>query len=237
MEKISFEIAPGVNVLIGPNASGKSTILKCLAGILKTKNRVFYGNREINGYGNLYGSLSYVPQQIAANAALSVFEVMLLGIVEKLSWRVSGKALKLAGQALADFGIIDIASKKINEISGGQQQEVFIAQALMKRPDYLLIDEPTNNLDLKNQLDVMEKIRQFTLENNVETLIVLHDLNLAARYADKLYLIKDGRLNVFGKPEEVVTEKTISAVYGIKTKIIKDGGALFVIPQPDGNRQ
>lgn len=221
LEKIDFEIEPGMNALIGPNASGKSTVLKCLAGVLKTKNCVFYENCEINACKDLYGSLSYLPQQIAVDAALSVFEVMLLGIVDKLSWRVDEKNLKLAQTVLNDFEIADIASKKINEISGGQQQEVFIAQALMKKPRYLLIDEPTNNLDLKNQLKVMEKIKNYTETGNVRTLAVLHDLNLALRYADCIYVMKNGRIAAQGDIEKTISATILEEVYGIRSEIIK----------------
>jgi iron complex transport system ATP-binding protein len=226
LEKIGFEIEPGMNALIGPNASGKSTVLKCLAGVLKTKNCIFYEGCEINAYKSLYSSLSYLPQQIAVGAALSVFEVMLLGIVDKLSWRVDEKNLKLAQAALDDFEIADIASKKINEISGGQQQEVFIAQALMKKPRYLLIDEPTNNLDLKNQLKVMEKIKNYAETGNVRTLVVLHDLNLALRYADCVYVMKNGRIVAQGNPEKTISAVMLEKVYEVRAEIIKTGSGI-----------
>lgn len=228
---VDLEINEGVNIIIGPNASGKSTILKCLAGVLKTKNSIFFEGKEINKCKNLHQKLSYLPQQISANAALNVFEIMLLGNMEQLSWHISEKNLELVEKILDEFNIKNLAPKKINEISGGQLQEVFIAQALMKNPKYLLLDEPTNNLDLKNQLEIMNKISSYAHKNQARALIVLHDLNLAARYADALYLVKDGRIYVSGKPENVVTESMLEEVYGIKTKIIKDGNETYVLPK------
>lgn len=229
---IDLEIGEGMNIIIGPNASGKSTILKCLAGILKTKNSVFFEGKEIGKYKNLYHKLSYLPQQILTNAALNVFEIMLLGKMERLSWRISEENLMFVEAVMDEFNIRNLASKKINEISGGQQQEVFIAQALMKIPEYLLIDEPTNNLDLKNQLEIMEKIKGYIKKNRARALIVLHDLNLAIRYADTLYLVKDGNVLAFGKPESVVSVSMLREVYGINAKIIKDDdGIPYIMPK------
>lgn len=229
---IDFEIGEGMNVIIGPNASGKSTILKCLAGVLKTKNSVFFEGKEINKCKNLYRKLSYLPQQISANAALNVFEIMLLGDMEQLSWHIGEKNLEQVEKVMDEFGIRSLAKKRINEISGGQIQEVFIAQALMKNPKYLLIDEPTNNLDLKNQFETMDKIRQYTEKHKAKTIIVLHDLNLAVHYADTLYLVKDGHLRSSGFPKEVISTAIIEEVWGIKTKIIKDDdGISYIMPK------
>jgi iron complex transport system ATP-binding protein len=232
VDNVDFEINEGMNIIIGPNASGKSTILKCLAGVLKTKNCVFFEGQEINKCKNLYQRLSYLPQQIFANAALNVFEIMLLGRAKQLSWRISTGNLELVEKIMDEFAIRNLASKKINEISGGQLQEVFIAQALMKNPKYLLIDEPTNNLDLKNQLEIMDKLKQYTKKYQAKTLIVLHDLNLAIRYADTLYLVKNGSVRACGLPENVISVAMIEEVWGIKTKIIKDeDGTSYIIPK------
>lgn len=233
---IDFEAGEGINIVIGPNASGKSTILKCLAGILKTKGSVFFEGNEINKCKDLHRKLSYLPQQISANAALNVFEIMLLGNMEQLSWHIGEKNLERVEKIMDEFNIRDLAQKRISEISGGQLQEVFIAQALMKNPKYLLIDEPTNNLDLKNQLEIMEKIKQYTKKNQAKTIIVLHDLNLAIRYADTLYLVKNGSVRACGLPEKIVSIAIIEEVWGIKTKIIKDDdGIAYIMPKASCN--
>jgi iron complex transport system ATP-binding protein len=229
---IDLEANEGMNIIIGPNASGKSTILKCLAGILKTKGSVFYEGKEINKCRNLYQQLSYLPQQISANAALNVFEIMLLGNMEQLSWHIGEKNLERVEKIMDEFNIRDLAKKRINEISGGQLQEVFVAQALMKNPKYLLIDEPTNNLDLKNQLEIMDKIKQYTKKYQAKTIVVLHDLNLAIRYADTLYLVKKGSVRACGLPEKIISTVMIEEVWGIKTKIVKDDdGIPYIMPK------
>jgi iron complex transport system ATP-binding protein len=228
---VDLKVAQGLNVIIGPNASGKSTILKCFAGILKTKNCVFFEGKEINKHKNLYHSLSYLPQQITSNAALTVLEILLLGKIERLGWQIEKKELESVETVMRDFNIENLAKKMIGELSGGQLQEVFIAQALMKNPKYLLIDEPTNNLDLKNQLEIMDKLRRYAQKNQACALIVLHDLNLAVRYADVLYLVKNGKIYASGKPENVVSESMLEQVYGIKAKIIKDGDGTYILPK------
>ncbi|HOX30111.1 MAG TPA: ABC transporter ATP-binding protein [Candidatus Paceibacterota bacterium] len=231
LDHIDFEFGKGINIIIGPNASGKSTILKCLAGVLKTKDSVFFEGKEINEHKNLYQKLSYLPQQISVNAALNVFEIMLLGNMEQLSWHIGRKNLEQVEKVMDEFNIRYLAQKKINEISGGQLQEVFIAQALMKNPKYLLIDEPTNNLDLKNQLEIMDKISRYARKNQASALIVLHDLNLAVRYANALHVVKNGKIYASGKPENIVTESMLEEVYGIKAKIIKDGEGRYILPK------
>ncbi len=222
LKDVSVRITPGeITAVIGPNGSGKSTLLKCMAGILKP-NR---GKVLLNG-----NSVGYVPQDHFIGAVLTVFEVVLLGRIDYLSWKVDDKDLEITLKVLEDLKISHLASKYINELSGGQRQIVFIAQALVKDPQILLMDEPVSNLDIRHQLEILKLIKRITLKNKITTVVVLHDLNLALRYADKILVLNDGEVKAYGTPQSVLTSDLLKHIYGVEAIISKNKGIMHVIP-------
>jgi iron complex transport system ATP-binding protein len=144
---------------------------------------------------------------------------------------VSDDDLNSTFEVLKDLGIADLALRPLNELSGGQQQMVSIAQALVQRPEILLMDEPTNNLDLQHQLEMLALIKEMTVEKNLVTILALHDLNLAARYADHIVVLYQGQIYTSGDPASVLTAETIRTVYGVHARVsIDDDGIPLITP-------
>jgi iron complex transport system ATP-binding protein len=214
---IDLELAPGaVTALIGPNGSGKSTLLKAAAGLLPARGTVERAPDAVIGY---------LPQDVGARAVLTVLETALLGRVGTLGLRVAPSDLAAAAATLDLLGLAGLADRHLDELSGGQRQLAFIAQVLARRPSILLLDEPTSTLDLRNQVEVLEKVRALTATHRLATLVVLHDLNAAARFADRLVLLAHGLVRCAGAPETVLRPDLLAEVYGV---------AVFVQPGPDG---
>lgn len=234
LNNINLKIQPKCNVIIGPNAAGKSTLLKCIFGILKFKGEIFLDGKEISVLkkDKLLELIAYLPQEDSIRSSLTVFETVLLGRLHSLSWRISDKDLSDVLEILENLRIANLASRSLNELSGGQKQMVSIAQSLVNYPKLILMDEPTNSLDLQHQLEIIRLIHSITRERRITSLIVLHDLNLAARYADNVIAL-DGKGGIYasGKPISVITSEMIHSVYGVYAKVIIDEeGVPVVIP-------
>ncbi|AKB83825.1 Iron(III) dicitrate transport ATP-binding protein FecE [Methanosarcina barkeri 3] len=231
--EMNFKIESRITVLIGPNAAGKSTLLKCIAGVLDPKGTIMFDGKDVKSFEkkDLIRLRSYLPQESKITSSLTVFEILLLGMANSLFWKVNETDLEVVSNVLKYLGIEDLALRGINELSGGQKQMVFIAQSLIRDPKLLLMDEPTNGLDLKYQLELFELIQKITLERGMTTIIALHDLNLAARFADNIVVMNKGEIYASGSPSSVLTQKTIESVYGINARIsIDDDGVPWIKP-------
>lgn len=205
-----------VSALVGPNGSGKSTLIRCLAGLQAHEGTVLLG-REARRREDM----GYMPQDTSASVALTVVETVLLGRVGLLRWRVDDEDLAAVDAILRRLGIAHLAERWLRELSGGQRQLVFLAQALVAQPRVLLLDEPISALDLRHQLEVMETVRELTRERSLVSLVVLHDLNLAARFSDQLLLLCDGRLHAQGTTQEVFSLGHVEPVFGIEAEILQ----------------
>lgn len=211
----------GITAIVGPNAAGKSTLLRCIAGLLSASGSIKLGGKPLRDYSQteLTQDVCYLPQEVPINAILTVFEAILLARKHTATWRVADEDLGAVAKTLDDLGISHISSRFLNELSGGQKQMVSIAQALVRDPKILLLDEPTSSLDLQHQLEVFELVHELTKANDIVTLVAVHDLNLAARFADTFIVMKDGKKFTAGKPADVLTPETIEAVYNVIVEV------------------
>ena len=216
------EAMPGrITATIGPNAAGKTTFFKCIAGLLKPDGFISVDGKDLRSYSReeITRRVTYLPQESPVNAVLTVFEAVLLARKHTLSWRVTDEDLQAVTGVLADLDIEDLATRFLNELSGGQKQMVSIAQSLVREPEILLLGEPTSSLDLQRQLEVLDLVSRVTRERSIVTLISVHDLNLAARYADQFVVMSQGVVYASGDAHEVLTPEMLRDVYGVNATV------------------
>jgi iron complex transport system ATP-binding protein len=233
LKGICLEANPAVTALIGPNAAGKTTLLKCLCRILQGEGQILLDGKDLKTHKkeDIIRNIAYLPQEGSGDAALTVFEVVLLGRVNSLRWRVGAHDLSLTMETLVKLGVDHLAHKSLDQLSGGQKQMVTVAQAIVRMPKVLLLDEPTNSLDLQHQLELFELIQSITSDQGMTTIVAMHDLNLAARYAHKLVLMHHGVMVATGKPAEVITGDMLETVYGIQARVsLDEKGIPQIIP-------
>lgn len=184
---------------------------------------------SLNG-ADLAKRMGYVPQSAAEAFPYTVLETVLMGRKPHLKWGVSKKDLAVAGEILRYMRIDQMAGRYLDELSGGQKQKVLLARALAQEPEVLLLDEPTSNLDIRHQLEVLELVKDLAQQHRRTVVLVMHDLNLAARFSDKLVLLRDGRVFAAGRPKRVLTAESIGAVYGVEALVTDSKFGLQVFP-------
>lgn len=220
---LDLQMDKGILAVLGPNGAGKSTLMKCLAGALHPSG----GSATFDGHDLLAKRgdelrISYMSQESPRASSMTVLEVMLLGRLEKLGIKVSTEDLDAAYGALEELGIQDLAMRRINELSGGQYQMVMIAQCMVSDPDLIILDEPMNNLDLRKELEMFDTMTQVTRDRDLTTIMVLHDINFASRFSDRVAVLKDGVVHSIGTPCDVITSDMIREVYGVEAKVGAD---------------
>lgn len=232
LKDVSFEIKKGECVaILGTNGVGKSTLLKCLNNVIKAQSgQITIAGKPVNKMsGNTMAKIiGYVPQS-ESFADSTVFDAVLLGRKPYIKWNVSKKDLEITEAVIKSLSLEDFALRKVNQLSGGEMQKVAIARALAQQPQVLLFDEPTSNLDLKNQLEVIQIIKDISQEQNISAIVTMHDLNLALRFADKFLMMKDGQIHAMGG-SEIVTPDNIYQTYGVQVSIEHFDGYDLVIP-------
>ncbi len=215
-------LASEVLVLVGPNGSGKSSLVRSVAGIQRHDGQVGFADPQ-GPRPRSSVRIGYVPQDIGSRTALTVTETVLLGRIGQLGLRVSDADLDAVKAVLASLDVLHLAARHLGELSGGQRQLVFLAQALAAEPDVLLLDEPTSALDVRHQLEVLEIVRSITAERGLATVVVLHDLNAAARFADRIAVLDGGRLYGTGAPAATLTAAMLGDVFGIEAHVAVHG--------------
>ncbi|MGI6403025.1 MAG: ABC transporter ATP-binding protein [Oscillospiraceae bacterium] len=233
LQSIAFKAHAGECLaILGNNGAGKSTLLKCINRILSPqKGAVYVGHEDI-----LKMPLNQVAQNIAfvaqgtQNSRLTVYDMVMLGRKPYIKWGVRQEDEAVVANVLQKMGMEDMAVRYVDELSGGEQQKVMLARALAQQPRILLLDEPTSNLDLRNQYEVLELVTQISREHHIAVILVIHDLNLALRYCDKFLLLKDNQIYDYGGAE-IITAESIREVYQIPVNIHTIDGAKVVIPQ------
>ncbi len=221
LNHVSLELRPGITALVGPNAAGKTTLLKCLGGLLTSNGQITFDARPLTDFSrkDLSRVISYLPQAGINGGSLSVFEVVLLGRLHDLSWRVSAADIARVQVLLEELSLSDLAGRMFRELSGGQAQRVLIAQALIREPAVLLLDEPTSNLDLLHQFEVCTRILELTQSRGMITVVTMHDLNLASRFADQMVVLNAGEIHSVGTPMQVLTPEMMAEVYRVDVEI------------------
>lgn len=236
------EILKGVSIngntgefigIIGPNGSGKSTLLKCIYRILKPHaGQVFLDGEELSGISirNSAKKMAVVAQHNYYNFDFSVMEVVLMGRAphKKTMERDNAKDFQIAQKALETVEMEGFANRSFSTLSGGEQQRVILARALAQQTPCLILDEPTNHLDITHQIQLMKIVKNL----KVTVISAVHDLNIAAMFCDRLYVLQDGEIVGQGTPQEVLTAEFIEKIYRVETEIVYDSaGQLHVLFQ------
>ncbi|MBN1382507.1 MAG: ABC transporter ATP-binding protein [Deltaproteobacteria bacterium] len=235
LQDISFTLGAGeILGVIGVNGVGKSTLLKCLNKILHPQRGVvFLDEKSIFKLSRMEIArhIGYVPQQHAGDQ-LTVYDTVLLGRKPYIKWAATQKDYAIVEQILSLMDLESFAMRPVDKLSGGELQKVIIARALAQEPDVLLLDEPTSNLDMKNQIEVMRLIRQYVQSRDLRVIVSIHDLNQALRFADRFLMLKDGRVHTICDKNEVTSEM-IQDVFGVSVMFSRINGYPVVIPVQD----
>ena len=213
-----------ITALIGPNGAGKSTLLRAVAGLEKMQGVVRLGDLDLSAMSVAERArrVTYMPQNLPPGLSLSVMESVIAALrvanVEGIPLS-SDACLREAFDALQHIGIAHLADQLLSTLSGGQRQLVSLAQLIARRPQVMLLDEPTSALDLNYQLKVMDCVRDLVREHNLIAVVVLHDINLAARFADHIAVLRQGRLYASGAADDVLNPLLFAEVYRVQARI------------------
>ena len=230
---VSFTVRAGECVaVLGTNGVGKTTMLKCINRVIRPQaGEVLVDGLPVHRLSgrDLAQRIGYVPQACEF-ADSSVFDAVLLGRKPFLQWDVTQRDLETVQEVLELLGLEAYAHREVNALSGGERQKVSIARALAQQAPVLLFDEPTSSLDLRNQLEVLDLTKQVVRQQNLAAVVILHDLNLALRFADRFLVMKEGTVRAFGG-REVVDPEMIRDVYGVQAQVLEVNGRPVVVPQ------
>tara|TARA_B100001094_G_C18144533_1_gene779860 strand:- start:245 stop:1066 length:822 start_codon:yes stop_codon:yes gene_type:complete len=226
LKKVNLSIKPNQLVsILGVNGVGKTTLLKCLNRILIPQTgKVEVLSKNISDLDLISVSklISYVPQTVLSSFAMDVFDVVMLGRRPHIAWNISDGDREKVSETLTFFNFEDFAFRRFDQLSGGEKQKVIIAKAVAQDSSIFLMDEPTSDLDLKNQIEVMQKIKELLLDSDSDksAIIATHDMNIAARFSDYIFLMDDGTIKAEGTPEDVLTSENIADVFGVDCEIL-----------------
>ncbi|WP_296561705.1 ABC transporter ATP-binding protein [uncultured Acetobacterium sp.] len=232
LKGISFSMKRGQCLaILGTNGAGKSTLLKCINKILKPQGgNVLIDQENIKGFKQieLAQKVAYVSQSNQSTTT-TVFDSILIGRKPYIKWDVGKKDLNIVNETIKMLNLEKFALKNVDELSGGEYQKVLIGRALAQETDVLMLDEPTSSLDLKNQLEVLQLIKEIASLKNITAVVTIHDLNLALRFADQYILLKNGAIYAAGG-QEVITEANIKQVYGVDVSVEQLNNRAVVVP-------
>ncbi|MBQ3735424.1 MAG: ABC transporter ATP-binding protein [Candidatus Methanomethylophilaceae archaeon] len=241
----TFPIIKGLNAsfdkpelvsIIGPNGVGKSTLIHCINKILTPNdNAVMIDGRDVNTINvkELARHMGYVPYTSSNAFPITVIDAVMLGRHPHAKIGSFDKDLEISYQVLERLGIEELAMRHLNELSAGQLQKVILAKGLAQEPKVLLLDEPTANLDVKHQLGVTRLLKKISDEKKMTVVMICHDLNIAAKYSDRIIMMSEGTVYASGTPEEVLTRENIRKVYDIDCEVIMDQGRPHILLRDD----
>jgi iron complex transport system ATP-binding protein len=232
IKDVSINVKKGeIVALVGPNGSGKSTLIKCLNRILKIQHgTIIIDNKDINSYNQteLANKIAYVPQSESYKGEIKVFDMILLGRKPYFKLGPSENDLGIVTEIIKYLHLENIAMTGYNKLSGGQQQTVLIARALAQKPEILLLDEPTSNLDIRCQIKVLELLENLA-KTGISIVVAVHDINIAIRFAEKIVMMKQGK--VFATSQSLnITEDMLSDLFSTEIRLIKEHNYVFAYP-------
>jgi iron complex transport system ATP-binding protein len=229
---ISHDLHRGTFIAVmGPNGSGKTTLLRLIDGILKpTQGIIKLMDKPLGKYRRdmLAREMAYLPQMQMNVFPATVFDTVLLGRKPYIQWNPGNGDRELVSSLLVKLGLDEIAFKDINRLSSGQRQRVFIARALAQEPGVILLDEPTANLDLQHQHEVMALL-QHLRSTGITIIVAIHDINLALKYCTEFMLLDEGKLVAIGD-HKIINKELIELIYKVKVRVIKEEGETFIVP-------
>ncbi|MCX7658664.1 MAG: ABC transporter ATP-binding protein, partial [Oscillospiraceae bacterium] len=227
-----------ISVIIGANACGKSTLLKSMARLIKPQSgEILLDGHKINEIPpkKLAKILGFLPQSPVVPEGIVAADLVGRGRFPYQSFLKgwSKKDYEAVEEAMNALGIAALANRSVDELSGGQRQRVWIAMALAQQTDILLLDEPTTYLDITYQIEILDILTELNRKKGTTIVMVLHDINLSARYADHIFALSKGKLVAQGAPSKIITEELIDQIFNLKCSIIKDhiSNSPFIIPK------
>jgi len=233
LHDLSFEFQDAeIVAIVGPNGSGKSSLVRCLNKLVTPQSgEVCIGGENVyqmhaREIAKIFG---YVPQNFQDIFPAMVIDTILMGRKPYATWRSSKNDIMKVTEVMKLLHIEEFALRYHSELSGGQRQKVMIARAFAQESKVLLFDEPTSQLDIKHQLEIMDLVKETVRTKKILAILVVHDLNLASRYANRIIMLKDGRIHAVGDPKSVFNEDNIRAVYDVDCLIMHDGEVPCVV--------
>jgi iron complex transport system ATP-binding protein len=235
LHDITCEFREGeVVAIVGPNGSGKSSLLKCLNHLaIPHRGTIHLDGNDVLGMHqrDVARNFGYVPQFFQDSFPATVMDTVMMGRRPHATWRSGREDREKVFEVLRLFNLESFALRYHSELSGGQRQQVMIARAFAQESRVFLFDEPTSQLDIRHQLEILDLVRRIVREKQIISIIVVHDLNLAARNADRIMILREGRIHVSGSPREVITTEHIGAVYGVVSLVRHDDDIPYVVPK------
>jgi len=241
LKDVSLTVSPGeFFVIAGPNGSGKTTLIKILAGLFQSvAGDITVMEKPLQTYGkrSFARVVAYVPQAVDDNFPFTVFQTALMGRTPHLGLLgiESGPDYQIARDALVITGVDHLAGRRTDQLSGGERQRVHIARAICQEPRILLLDEPTASLDPAHQIRIMDLMDKLRETRGMAVIMVSHDLNIAAMYADRILMLKEGAMVQLGKPGEVLVPDILEKTYGCRMLVDESPAGPFprVLPLPE----
>lgn len=231
LKNISFSLEEGhFMAVLGNNGVGKSTMLKCFNRILPAKGgHVYLDDEDLlqMSHKEIARRVAFVAQTLP-DTQMTVHDVVMLGRCPYMQWSFTDEDHRIVHEAMGRLDLLSMRGRFLNQLSGGECQKVVLARALAQQPKVLLLDEPTSSLDLQNQYQVLEMVKDICHNTGITAIVVIHDLNLALRFCDCFLLLKDGEVYDYGS-QSIITPKSIQDVYGVKSDVVKINGQQLVL--------
>lgn len=233
VEDVDLEISEGkLTALIGPNGAGKSTLLSMMSRLIdKDTGEIYLDGNEVKSWkqNELAKKLAILKQSNHVNLKLTIRELVAFGRFPHSKGKITRKDNQKIDEALNHFGLTAIQDQSISALSGGQLQRAYIAMIFAQDTDYILLDEPLNNLDMNYAVQMMKILKDLVVFHGKTVIIVLHDINFAASYADEIIAMKDGKLFLHDKTEEVIKKEVLDSLYDMSIKVCEMDGKRFCL--------